>query len=584
MKQVVFILGSYFPNYSAVGRCQGNLADEMVKEGYQVTVIAQRTEVSEKSRDVYQGQNLIRVATKMQLLQLRSKESGDQVKLRFLRYRRICKAVLSASSLRRDVVKSYVDALDTLSFVPDIIIPTCLPFESMIAALDYKRNHAECKVVPILYDMFSQSRRLQYFGWNQKIKRKANMKLERRVLTESDQVLHMPSWTGYVETNYPEFQGKTKEIEHPLIVCPKSNRMMGYDRTKINFVYTGVVDKEIRSPSFAIGFLSRLSESMDMLVHFYTLGSAEPMIEEASKAADYVIAHGQVDHQTAHSAMVSADFLVSIGNTVSNQFPSKVFDYMSTGKPILHFVQSSQDPAIAVLEKYPLSLCIDQKKGFSEEQIKIAADFIAQNKGKSVSFEQVCDLFKDASPTAITGILAKSAWGGVKLLFAGALIKGYVEAMDVCRFMSETSLAKYLHIDFYSAGNGCLGDNEFPTLDIHNHGWVSHPELEEALEKADILLNIAEKDGKQISSKLFEYMSYGKPIIHFYYKDADVNLRYLRNYPLALCICNNRLSDEEREMVEKWILGVMNLRVPMEVVESVFKEMTPAYVVEEIMA
>lgn len=583
MKQVVFIVGSYFPNYSAVGRCQGNLADEMVKEGYQVTVIAQRTKDSEKSRDVYQGQNLIRVATKMQLLQLRSKESGDQVKLRFLRYRRICRAVLSASSLRRDVVKTYVDALDTLSFVPDMIIPTCLPFESTIAALDYKRNHAECKVVPVLYDMFTQSRRLQYFEWNQGLKRKANMELERRVLTESNQVLHMPSWTGYIEANYPKLKGKLKEIEHPLIVCPKSNRVMGYDRTKVNFVYTGVVDKEIRSLSFAIDFLGRLSESVDIRVHFYMLGSAEQMIEDAAKETDCMIAHGQVDHQTAHSAIVSADFLVSIGNTVGNQFPSKVFDYMSTGKPILHFGYTPEDPAIEVLKKYPLSLCIDQTKEFSGEQIKLVADFIAENKGKSVSFEQVRDLFKEASPTAITGILAKSAWGGVKLLFAGALIKGYVEAADVCRFMSETSLAEYIHIDFYSAGNGCLEDNEFPALDIHNHGWVSHPELEEALEKADILLNIAEKDGKQISSKLFEYMSYGKPIIHFYYKDADVNLRYLRNYPLALCICNAGLSDEDRAMAEKWILNVKNLRVPMEVVESVFKEMTPAYVVEEIM-
>lgn len=27
MKHIVFILGSYYPNYSAVGMCLGNLAD-----------------------------------------------------------------------------------------------------------------------------------------------------------------------------------------------------------------------------------------------------------------------------------------------------------------------------------------------------------------------------------------------------------------------------------------------------------------------------------------------------------------------------------------------------------------------------
>lgn len=411
MKQVVFIVGSYFPNYSAVGRCQGNLADEMVKEGYYVTVISQRTDAGEDSRTVYNGQNLIRVTTKEQLRQLCSREASDQTKLKCLRYGRICKAVLSTSSLKQDVVKAYTDALNTLTFIPDMIIPTCLPFESIIAALDYKRNHTECKVVPVLYDMFAQSKRLQYFNWNRKLKLKANMELERRVFTESDLVLHMPSWTGYIKENYPELLEKSKEIEHPLIICPKSNRVMDYDRTKVNFVYTGVVDKEIRNPDFAIGFFRCISESQDILVHFYTLGSAEQIIEDASKETDCIIAHGQVDNQTAHSAMVSADFLVSIGNTVNNQFPSKVFDYMSTGKPIIHFVQSPNDPAVEVLKKYPLAICIDQVKECSEEQIKKAVDFIGEIKGKSVSFDQICDLFEEASPNVISGILTKSAWG-----------------------------------------------------------------------------------------------------------------------------------------------------------------------------
>ena len=32
-----------------------------------------------------------------------------------------------------------------------------------------------------------------------------------------------------------------------------------------------------------------------------------------------------------------ADILVNIGNSIDNQMPSKIFEYISTGKPILNF-------------------------------------------------------------------------------------------------------------------------------------------------------------------------------------------------------------------------------------------------------
>lgn len=143
-------------------------------------------------------------------------------------------------------------------------------------------------------------------------------------------------------------------------------------------------------------------------------------------------------------------------------------------------------------------------------------------------------------------------------------------------------MSEYIHIDFFSAGNGCINEDDFPNVVIHNHGWVSHSELEEALERADILLSIAEKDGKQISSKIFEYMSFGKPILHFYYSNTDVNRRYLSKYPLAMCVNHNETNSQKQENVFRWMLSVKNLRVPMNIVETLFKEMTPKYIVDNI--
>lgn len=412
MKRIVFIVGSYYPNYSAVGRCQGNLADEMVKQGYDVTVIAMRTMAEEETKANYNSQHIVRVATRGQFEQLRSKESNNLMRTRLLRLGRVGKAVFSFSSLKKDLLAVYFDALNELSFVPDLIIPTCMPLESIIAALDYKKIHNECQVIPVLYDMFAQSKRLQYFVWNQKLKMHTNMDLERRVFAESDKVLHMPSWTNYAKKNFYESIDKTQEIEHPLVVRPKTNQILNYDRKKINFVYTGVVDKEIRNPEFAINLFQKISKAYDLAVHFYTLGSAEQIIEEYAQKDTCIVAHGQVDSQTAHSAMISSDFLISLGNTVSNQFPSKIFEYMSTGKPIIHFVQTPDDPAINILDTYPMALCIYQASGINEEQLKMVMNFIKETNGKTISFEQVRSLFKNASPVLISSMIAESAMRG----------------------------------------------------------------------------------------------------------------------------------------------------------------------------
>lgn len=115
-------------------------------------------------------------------------------------------------------------------------------------------------------------------------------------------------------------------------------------------------------------------------------------------------------------------------------------------------------------------------------------------------------------------------------------------------------------VDFYSAGNGTevvekAADN------ISLKGWVDKIRLNEAYEKADAFISIAEKNGKQMSSKIFEYMSYGKPIIHIYYVDDDVNLKYLQQYSKVLCI---KASDDgilrNRRMIALFLLGMKNRR------------------------
>ena len=75
---------------------------------------------------------------------------------------------------------------------------------------------------------------------------------------------------------------------------------------------------------------------------------------------------------------------------------------MSLGKPIIHFYENPNDPVLNLLNKYPLSLTVEQKS----EDIKLNAnriqEFCTMNKGKIIGFDVVREKFIDATPEYIS--------------------------------------------------------------------------------------------------------------------------------------------------------------------------------------
>ena len=88
--------------------------------------------------------------------------------------------------------------------------------------------------------------------------------------------------------------------------------------------------------------------------------------------------------------------LVNIGNSVDNFMPSKIFEYISTGKPIINVYKIPECPTLKYLAEYPLALCV------SEEEIRqdlpgCAAKvrtFCLENRGKRVSAEEIGRLYR----------------------------------------------------------------------------------------------------------------------------------------------------------------------------------------------
>ena len=85
MKNVVFIVSTYYPQYSAVSKCIGNIADILCDE-YSINVIAIRnsTELAENRKHV--DQNIHRITTKSLYKRMIIQESMEASTSRFQHY------------------------------------------------------------------------------------------------------------------------------------------------------------------------------------------------------------------------------------------------------------------------------------------------------------------------------------------------------------------------------------------------------------------------------------------------------------------------------------------------------------------
>lgn len=413
MKHILFILGSYYPYYSAVGKCVGNIADvfSTKSDTYQVSVICCMSRPDQPSIEHYKNQTIIRISTPY----IRAREhvegkiqraNGINKKMlsiwhQCLRAYGVCRIVFASNSLQKDLVKAYLSAINNLQEKPDIIIPSCTPFETIISALEYKEEKPDVAVVPILFDKFADSETLHRFAWNKKLKMQGNLNLEHKMMEDSDGIYHVFTWTDHINEQFLYLNYKAQEVEHPLIVEQKCNHAVKYEQGKIHIVYTGVLDLSNRNPQYVLDLFSDASEKSKLVIHFYSLGNAQTVVNKyAKECPDRFVSHGSVNYIGAVSAMNGATILLSIGNKDTSQLPSKIFEYMSCGKPIIHVAYSRDDPAIAILIRYPLSYIIIKNDRHSNT-INLLEDWCFTHRNCRMSFEEVQKLFFNCTPEYI---------------------------------------------------------------------------------------------------------------------------------------------------------------------------------------
>jgi hypothetical protein len=88
-------------------------------------------------------------------------------------------------------------------------------------------------------------------------------------------------------------------------------------------------------------------------MHWYINSDSESILQKNKLNSSKHIFNSHVARDEALQLMTKAfHCLVSIGNLNPNQIPSKVIEYIATGKPVIHFAEINDDPVIHIADEF----------------------------------------------------------------------------------------------------------------------------------------------------------------------------------------------------------------------------------------
>lgn len=213
---------------------------------------------------------------------------------------------------------------------------------------------------------------------------------------------------------------KTTVAQFPNVrpIVPQQQRskiVESFEKDKINLLFVGKFYAEIRHPQYLFNLMEQLRDT-PIVLHIVGpinyMGFDEEYLEKYfTNKIENIRFHGAVPPAEADALLTQADVLVHVGNSVDTAMPSKILDYISSGKPILNICKIRTCPTIPLMERYPIGLTIYEQSDvsdqysvvncrssvISEEIVEQVKEFCITNKGKQIPYEQIEKLYPECT-------------------------------------------------------------------------------------------------------------------------------------------------------------------------------------------
>lgn len=377
MKKLLILTDYYYPKMTSIGACVDSISKEFVARNYEIHILSYGDE-NQINTLTYNGiviHNLKykltdRIANKSKLcakISLVLKRIGNLLWINF-------SPMTSLSSIFH-----YYKSINRLNkkYNYDMIISTYSPFEGTIAQFLFKTNNQNIPWVLYVLDSFSNRGTSRWLTAS--FNEKKGYQWEKKLYDFADLIINMKCHEKHHNNSrYDLFKKKMiiSDIPNICFDVRKSNTNY-FNNKKINITYTGRILSHLTSPIIVLKVFEEIvSKSNNLQVHFFSSGDCENLIFQSSKKTNNrIISEGLVQKKVIPDILNSSDILLSIGCADSDKIASKIFDYISTGKKIIHFKKNENDSVLSYYFKYSNILIVDEKEPI-EKISKSILDFI----------------------------------------------------------------------------------------------------------------------------------------------------------------------------------------------------------------
>ena len=388
MRRIVLLSNRYLNIPSANGICARNLVNTLRNKGHEVFVIC------------YENKTLIDEIDQEYIYTI--PEPNQNIHHNTIEKVIRTIQVMSGSTkpiIDEELTDTYYKSLCTIDGRKkiDAIIAVYFPFESVEAMRRFAIDRKDVKT--FIFELDSVGDGVSKKHWLYDIYNWAYEKWLNKVYSQINYIFIMQSHVDYWKARFgAHYSNKMVPSDIPVLVEKHSTpKAQEKSIESIKMIYSGLIEKRYRSPSYLLSVLEMLSRRIDYEFAFYSKGDCEDEIAKVKSKVQGIHQCGYVTPNELDRAISESDFLVSIGNSVSRSVPSKIISYLGYGKPIIHFSSQENDVCNEYLREYPLSLIIN-----SEDSIEISVqritDFISLHLRDTVDFSLIQKIYYENTP------------------------------------------------------------------------------------------------------------------------------------------------------------------------------------------
>ena len=234
-------------------------------------------------------------------------------------------------------------------------------------------------------------------------------KIENFAINNSSLIISTGTMKEYYRNIEDGAFGKRKFLGFPGIIAPEKDadvNVSQYIREGyINIVYSGQLSSVYRNPIPVVDLFNNCTYASKINLIFFAMGDVKERLDSFSFKGN-LSNNGYIPINELHTIYRHADFLLNISHTNANMVPSKLFEYMSYGKPIISAYITEGDAAEKVLTHYPESLVLNLNQSIIENSNKLES--FLEAKHNYVPFESVQEIYKDNTPDAYLELINNS--------------------------------------------------------------------------------------------------------------------------------------------------------------------------------